>query len=99
MKPKKLVVVRFRQDRQKWECDYRVPTAMGSKRLRPLFDDEVTAVEHANKMTKELNAGAPVATVAKDVTLKDYSATWLEARRGIVEARSIKNPVPCGAAS
>jgi len=89
VKPKKLVVVRYRQDRQKWECDYSFPTPTGTKRLRPLFDDESAAVGHASEITRKLNDGLPVITASKDILLRDYAPMWLEARKGIIAARTV----------
>jgi len=90
VKPKKLVIVRFRSDRNKWECDYRLPTATGSKRCRPLFDDEAAATAHAAGITKNLNDGLPIIAAGKDVLLRDYAVTWLQARQGIVAARTLR---------
>jgi integrase len=90
VKPKKLVVVRYRQDRQKWECDYSFPTPTGTKRLRPLFDDESGAVAHASEITKKLNDGLPIITVGRDIMLKDYAPQWLQARDGIIAARTLR---------
>ena len=59
MKPKRLVVVRFRQDRQKWEVDHPNPPGLGPARSRPLFATEAEATEHAAKIVKRLEAGAP----------------------------------------
>jgi integrase len=61
MKPKRLVVVRFRQDRRKWEVDHANPPGVPPARSRPLFATEAEATEYAAKMVKRLEAGAPVA--------------------------------------
>jgi len=84
VKPLRLVVVRYRTDRHKWEVDYRVPTPAGTKRCRPLFDDEESATQHAAQITKKLNDGLPVMTADKDILLRDYGPQWLEARKGII---------------
>ena len=61
MKPKRLVVVRFRQTRNKWEVDHVNAPGIGPARSRPLFTTETEAVEHAAEVAKRLEAGAPVA--------------------------------------
>src|SRR5437773_2422460 len=59
MKPKRLVVVRFRQDRNKWEVDHANPPGVWPARSRKLFETEAEATEYAAKVAKRLEAGAP----------------------------------------
>jgi integrase len=59
MKPKRLIVIRFRQDRQKWEVDHANPPGVGPARSRPVFATEAEAQEHAAKVIKRLEVGAP----------------------------------------
>src|SRR5262245_6633235 len=61
MKPKRLVVVRYRQSRRKWEVDLANTPGAGHARSRPLFATEAEAIEFAAKVAKRLEAGAPVA--------------------------------------
>jgi len=69
MKPKRLVVVRFRQDRWKWEVDHANPSGVDPARSRPLFATEAEATDYAAKMVKRLEAGAPVSD-DPDITLE-----------------------------
>src|SRR5260370_2929149 len=87
MKPKRLVVVRYRQGRQKWEVDYLDPR--DGKRYRPLFDIESEAHERANKIAQELTDGVPV-VADRDITLKDYAPQWLAARKPQITARTYR---------
>jgi len=61
MKPKRLVVVRFRQDRNKWEVDHANPPGVWPARSRKLFETEAEATEYAAKVAKRLEAGTPAA--------------------------------------
>src|SRR5712691_755119 len=70
MKPKRLVVVRFRQDRNKWEVDHPNPPGGGPARSRPLFATETEATEYAAKIAKRLEAGAPVGDGDPTMTLE-----------------------------
>ena len=55
-----MVIIRFRQDREKWEVDHANPPGVGPARSRPLFATEEEAHAHAAKVVKRLEAGAPV---------------------------------------
>jgi integrase len=59
MKPKRLIVVRFRQDRGKWEADYRTPPGSVPPRVRRLFDSEEAALRYAAQVAPRLDAAAP----------------------------------------
>jgi integrase len=59
VKPKRLVVVRFRKDRTKWEVDYFNPPASVPPRVRPLFEEE--APRYAAQAVARLEAGMPPA--------------------------------------
>jgi integrase len=61
MKPKRLVIIRFRQDRGKWEVDHANPPGVGPARSRPTFATEEEATKHAAKIVERLQAGAPIA--------------------------------------
>src|SRR5260370_31091315 len=88
MKPKRLVIVRFRQGRQKWEVDYLDPR--DSKRYRPLFDTESAAHERANKVAQELTDGVPV-VADRDVLLKGFAPSSLEAPKPDISARTSRS--------
>ena len=59
MKPKRLVVVRFRKDRTKWEVDYFNPPGSVPPRVRRLFATEEEALRHAAQVAPRLDAGTP----------------------------------------
>src|SRR5438105_15144476 len=61
MKRKRLVIIRVRQDRAKWEVDHANPPGVAPARSRTLFETEVQAQEYAAKVIKRLEAGAPAA--------------------------------------
>ena len=72
MKPKRLVIVRPRQDRGKWEVDHPNPSPTGPRRCRPLFATEVDATAYAAMITKQLSDGMPV-VADRDIVLSDYA--------------------------
>lgn len=59
MKPKRLVVVRFRQDRTKWEVDYLNAPGSTPFRVRRLFATEEEALRHAAQVAPRLDATVP----------------------------------------
>jgi integrase len=61
VKPKRLVVVRFRKDRTKWEVDYFNPPASVPPRVRRLFATEEEALRYATQAAARLEAGIPPA--------------------------------------
>jgi integrase len=61
VKPKRLVVVRFRKDRTKWEVDYFNPPGSVPPRVRRLFATEEEALRHAAQVAPRLDAGTPPA--------------------------------------
>ena len=91
MKPKRLVVIRFRQDRQKWELDYFNPPGVFPRRPRPLFATEGDALDEAAKVRKRLEEGAPIAddpTITLERAFEQYFA--LKARkRSLAEDRRL----------
>jgi integrase len=59
MKPRRLVVVRFRQDRQRWEVDFQNPPGSTYRRTRRVFGSEEEALAYAAMMAPRLDATAP----------------------------------------
>jgi len=59
VKPKRLVVVRFRQQRTKWEVDYFNPPGSVPSRVRRLFATEEEALKHAAAVAPRLDIAAP----------------------------------------
>jgi integrase len=59
VKPKRLVVVRFRQQRAKWEVDYFNPPGSVPSRVRRLFATEEDALKHAAMVAPRLDIAAP----------------------------------------
>lgn len=90
MKPKRLVIVRFRQTRQKWEVDHPSLSATGPRRLRPTFGSELEAQAYAAKVAQALTDGVPI-VADRDILLKDYAPKWLEARRPDISARTARS--------
>jgi integrase len=58
MKPKRLIVVRFRQNRQRWEVDYFNPPGSTPTRERRLFETEEAALAYAATVRPKLEAEA-----------------------------------------
>jgi integrase len=56
-KPKRQVVIRFREGRGKWEVDY---VDVAGRRHRPMFDTEAQAHEEAGKAAERLNSKLPL---------------------------------------
>ena len=61
MKPKRLVVVRYRKDRGKWEVDHTNPLGSVVARTRRLFATEEEALRYAAQVAPRLDAAAPPA--------------------------------------
>ncbi len=70
---KRLVVVRFRADRGRWELDYR---DQRGTRHRPLFESEAAALEEAAKKRKDLEQGIQLLD-DPDLTVRGYAERWL----------------------
>ena len=70
---KRLIVVRFRADRGRWELDYR---DQHRTRHRPLFESEAEALEEAAKKRKDLEQGIPLLD-DPDLTVRGYAERWL----------------------
>jgi len=70
---KRLIVVRFRADRGRWELDYR---DQHGTRHRPLFESEAEALEEAAKKRKDLEQGIPLLD-DPDLTVRGYAERWL----------------------
>jgi len=62
MKPKRLIVVRPRKDRGKWEVDHGNPPGSTYARTRRLFDTEEEALAYATLMAPRLGDAAPPVT-------------------------------------
>jgi hypothetical protein len=69
--PKRLVVIRFRRDRQKWEVDHPNPPGAGPRHSRPMFATEEEAHTYAAKVVVQLNQAATLAP--DDAPLPDRS--------------------------
>src|SRR5258705_2019823 len=59
MKKKRLIVVRYRKDRAKWEVDYFNPPGSVPPRVRRVFATEEEALRHAAQVAPRLDAAAP----------------------------------------
>lgn len=70
---KRLIVVRFRGDRGRWEVDYR---DQRGTRHRPLFATEAEALEEATRRRKDLEQGIQVLD-DPDLTVRGYVERWL----------------------
>jgi integrase len=81
---KRLIVVRFREGRGAWECDYR--DHLG-KRHRPLYATEAEALEKAAELRKGLEK---TVTLVDDpeLTLEQYAERWLETGTQELEAKT-----------
>ncbi len=76
-KAKRKIVVRFREDRQKWEVDCRAVPGWRSR--RPTFETEEEAHAYASKLLGELERGLPVPE-HRDISLVTYvEERWLPA--------------------
>jgi integrase len=79
MKPKRLIAVRFRKDRQKWEVDRWNPPGSDPLRSRTLFDTEEAALAYAAELAPRLGVGAaPVR--GQHMTLEQTFARFFEAK-------------------
>jgi integrase len=81
---KRLIVVRFRENRSMWEVDHR--DHMG-KRHRPLYATEAEALERATALRKGLEKTATLVD-DPDLTLEQYAARWLETGTQELEAKT-----------
>jgi integrase len=82
-RPKRLIVVRFRESREMWEVDYR---DRHGKRHRPLFATETEALDEAAKFRKDLEK-APLVD-DPDLTLEQYAERWLQTAAHELEAKT-----------
>ena len=75
MKPKRLVVVRYRQDRGRWEMDAWLPPGSTPPRIRRLFETEeeatMAAAEIASPIRDRIHAGTGI----------DVRPAWASATR------------------
>ena len=78
-KARRLIVVRFRENRGAWEVDYR---DSHGKRHRPLFATEAEALDRAAEVRKELEHSAPLVD-DPDITLSGYAVRWLDGAQEI----------------
>ncbi len=87
MKKKKLVFVRFREDRNRWEADYRDQTG---KRHRPLFETEEQAHAHALEISQTIGRGVlPVAD--SEISLSEYVERWKATRQSQLAPRTFRS--------
>ncbi len=85
---KKIIKIRPRKDRGKFEVDYRDHE---QRRSRPLFDSEEDALAFAAEKRKELSQGAFL--VDSDITLKEYATRWLETQQSQLAPRTYRSYV------
>jgi len=78
-KAKRRIVVRFRENRDAWEVDFR---DHGGKRHRPLFVTEEQALAHAAEVSRTLTQAVPLVN-DPEITLSSYVARWLEGAQEI----------------
>jgi integrase len=93
-RPKRQVVVRFRQDRGKWEVDYLSPAGVSPRRPRPLFPTEEAALAHAAEVVKALNETALIVE-DRNTLLGQYVQKWLHVKAHEVEARTLATHEAC----
>ena len=89
MKPKRLIVVRFRKNRQKWEVDRWNPPGSDPVRSRTLFDTEEAALTYAAELAPRLGAAA-VPVRDQNIKLEQAFARFFEAKtrkRSLAEDR------------
>jgi len=79
--------IRFRQDRDLWEVDYR--DAEG-KRRRPLFPTEEAGHEHATGVLRSQGMLPPPAE-DRDITLRAYATRWLAIIENEKDANTVRN--------
>src|SRR2546428_12849387 len=85
---KRLIVVRFRQDRTLYEVDYR--DQLGRRR-RPLFATEALALEAAARIRKELEETSVALLDDPDTTLRNYTTRWLETAAHDIESKTLSS--------
>jgi integrase len=85
---KRIIKIRERKDRAKWEVDYRDHEG---KRFRPLFDTEQEALDFAAEKRKELADGPGVEVEHKDITLRDYATLRLDVWRQHLAPRTLRS--------
>jgi len=78
MKPRRLVVVRFRRDRKKWEMDAMLPAGSTPPRIRRLFDSEEEATAAAAEIAPRLSSLEPVRD--QHMTLAQAFTRYFEAK-------------------
>jgi hypothetical protein len=92
--PKRLVVIRFRRDRQKWEVDHPNPPGAGPRRSRPMFATEEEAHTYAAKVVVQLNQAATLAPddaplPDRSILLRDFIAQFLQDRAAELAPRTL----------
>jgi YD repeat-containing protein len=77
-RPKRMVIVRYREQRHVWEVDYQE----AGQRRRETFPDERTATAHASEVTERLETQTPP-PLDYDILLRDFAQSWkrIEATR------------------
>jgi integrase len=89
---KRLVVVRFRGQRNLWEVDYR---DTDGRRRREGFRSEEEAYEHATEVTRRLDLQEPVPE-DRDILLRDFvERRWKPLEQGRVGARTFGGRTAC----
>ncbi len=84
-KPRRRIVVRFRENRQGWELDY---LDHSGRRRRPVFPTEQAALDEAARVSRELAQGAP-SVDDPDITLATYVDRWLASGGGEIEPKTL----------
>ena len=83
-RPKRLIVVRFRESRGMWEVDYR---DRHGKRHRPLFATEADALSDAAKRREDLEKTVALVN-DPDLTLDQYTERWLQTAAHELETKT-----------
>ncbi len=83
---KKIVKIRPRKDRGRWEVDFR---DHAGKRFRPLFETEEEALAFASEKAKELSEAPGPVVEHRDILLRDYAALKLETWKQYLAPRTL----------
>jgi len=85
---KKIIKIRPRKDRGKFEVDFR---GHEGKRFRPLFNTEQEALDFAAEKRKELADGPGVEVEHQDITVRDYAMLRLDVWRQHLAPRTLRS--------
>lgn len=91
-KQKREIVIRFRENRGKWEVDCRA--VRGWVPRRPLFDTEETAYAYANRVLQERGL-ISVSAEDRTLTLREYAERRLVVWRLQLAARTVRGYEQC----